>query len=643
MAAKGTLSFAELHVEKLVLGLAAAFTIGLLVYFLMGPNTIEYGGRELAPDELDAAIAQDAENLERAINNAEHKVEPVEQYARKLEDRFRSGLFADGVDEGPAVRPTLAVASALGNPLPPLPDLGSKVTDLVLAPILRPTKPVAQTGISLVYREPVQLGEGQPETTEPADSEPVEVSWISLASWFPREAQKRAMTANRYEGYRARVYVVGLDVQRQEMTASGEFSPWEDVQPSLATPRLTIPTPVIDDRTGEVLNQAELDTALELVKGHQQELMQPEFYDITAGNFWSVPPLEGLEDGSEEEGDEEAGGRVEPEPRRTTPQPSRGIQPGRRGGPPGGVRRPPGGVRRPPTGGRRPSATDDGQSRREARKAIDEQLALAKQFLKAKDWSAAEREAKDAKRNKHINRKQTKEADAIIKKAKKGLAREQGRRDRDSGPQRLVTNPKGTEADPAVWLHDDSVEPGKTYRFRMRVKLWNRYVGKRENLANDEDAEKTVLVGGWSLASDPITVAPKTHFFVRSRYYGDAPAATVDVFTWYAGEWYQESFNVRVGDIIGDVREVKTFEEDEEGKAIRRAIDFSTGAIVLNLQLDEEIWFRRAYDNGEFSYSEARANKLTYLDPADGQVKQKSDRVDREDPRYKELKEEVGD
>lgn len=641
MAAKGTLSFAELHVEKLILGLAAAFTIALLVYYLMGPNKIEYGGRTLAPDGLDAAIAQDAENLKRAINNAEHKVKPVEQYARKLEERFRSGLFAASSNEGPALQPRLTVASAYGKPLPQLPDIGSKVTDLALAPILRPSKPVGQTGISLVYREPARLDEDQPEAADSTDDEPVEVSWISLAAWFPREAQKRAMTANRYEGYRARVYVVGLDVQRQEMTASGEFSDWEDVKPSLAMPRITIPTPVIDDRGGEVLNQTELDNSLDLVKIHQLELMQPDFYDVAAGDFWSTPPLEGLEEDAEieeEEEQEESGGKVEPAQRAAPRRPRGAFRPGGFG-PPGGIRRSP----RAPKVSRQPAKTDSAQSRREAIKTIREQLSQAKKMLRAKDWSSAEREARDAKRSRHITRRLEKEADNIIKRALKGLARDQGRRERSSGPQVLITNPKGTEADPAIWFHDDSVEPGKTYRFRMRVKLWNRYVGKRENLANDEDAEKTVVIGEWSLASDPITVAPKTHFFVRGRHFGDVPAADVDVFTWHAGEWYKESFSVRVGDIIGDVREVKTWEEDEDGKSIRRAIDFSTGAVVLDLHIDEPIWFRRAYDNGEFNYSETRSVALVYVDAADGQVKRRIDRVDRENPRYKELKEEVGD
>ena len=50
----------------------------------------------------------------------------------------------------------------------------------------------------------------------------------------------------------------------------------------------------------------------------------------------------------------------------------------------------------------------------------------------------------------------------------------------------------------ATWFHDDTVEPGKTYRYRLRVDLWNRYVNEPKNLANPEDARRVVLAGEWS-------------------------------------------------------------------------------------------------------------------------------------------------
>lgn len=82
--------------------------------------------------------------------------------------------------------------------------------------------------------------EAQPEEEPEESDEPVELAYVSLAAYFPREAQRDAMIAASYAPFRSRVYVVGNDVQRQEMLANGEFSAWQDVTNSKATPRLDI-------------------------------------------------------------------------------------------------------------------------------------------------------------------------------------------------------------------------------------------------------------------------------------------------------------------------------------------------------------------------------------------------------------------
>ena len=80
----------------------------------------------------------------------------------------------------------------------------------------------------------------------------------------------------------------------------------------------------------------------------------------------------------------------------------------------------------------------------------------------------------------------------------------------------LVTHPENDKKQ-AVWFHDDSVEPGKTYRYRMRVKLWNRYLGRIKPLAEPEGAKQAVLVGDWSIPSEPVTVTPATYFFAAGE------------------------------------------------------------------------------------------------------------------------------
>ena len=569
MAARGSLNFVELHVEKLLLGLAAAFAIAVAVYYLMGPNKVEYGGSSYGPGQLDEVIVSRAQDLQRAVRNASVEVPKVPEYARQLRDDFQTGIFGDKE----AVPETLRVASYFGSPVPEL-KVGTRTTikNLELVTPLPPTAPVMNTGISLVNREQAVLAREPGAKSDIPQTEPVERSWVSGAVYFPSAAQVRDMIAAGYEGYRAKVYVAGVDVERQEMTADGQFADWSDVDLGMAMPKLDIPTPVFDDRSGTVLNQAELDSTLQLVRNSQVQIMEPEFYNVLAGDLWEMPPLPGHGEDDEEEA---PGGGVPPvaEPR---DPPGGGVPPGIQ---PPGRGQPPqrGGGLQPPQrgGGLRPPGRPSTEGKAEARRAIKQNLTEAQRALRDRNWQEAIQKAQAVIANEHATRVNVGQAQRIVQRAQAELDREAGavaspqpvRSGTMNESRELVTNPSSTDHDPALWFHDDSVEPGKTYRYRTRVKLWNRYVGKRAVLRDPSDAGNTVLAGEWSLPSTPITVAPKTHFFVTGEggYGTEGQSARVDVFVWHAGDWYKENFVVQIGDVVGDVREVKTNRYDEFG------------------------------------------------------------------------------
>jgi len=214
--------------------------------------------------------------------------------------------------------------------------------------------------------------------------------------------------------------------------------------------------------------------------------------------------------------------------------------------------------------------------------------------------------------------------------------------------QPLVMHPDRT-AVPAVFYHDDTVEPGKTYRYRTRVNLWNRYVGQIKALKNPEDAKKAILHGEWSLWSDAVTITPTTRFFVSSLKPG-TDKAVVEVWKWIAGKWIKRNFEPGVGEIIGGDAMVKAEElgdsaagekGDKEGKP--RAESFSTGAVVLDIRVDQPVKVRQSKGKGAFEYRDQKSLVLVYLDPADGQVKERVQVLDNNDPLRKKLKSEGGD
>ncbi len=147
-----------------------------------------------------------------------------------------------------------------------------------------------------------------------------------------------------------------------------------------------------------------------------------------------------------------------------------------------------------------------------------------------------------------------------------------------------------------------------------------------------------MLYGDWSLPSEPIAVTPSTYFFLSSGTF-DQSGANVDVFKWRQGEWMKQRFvDVQIGKVIGEVKKVKTDDYDENGKPLREDIDFGTGVVVLDLRFAEPIDVRAsAGRKGEFVYRSQTSVVMVYLEPADGQVKERILALDRHDPLRKKL------
>jgi hypothetical protein len=663
-----------------VLGLAGLLMVGALwMYLIKSPNSVEYGGTECGPRELMEAIKRDADGLSRAISTASAEPTAVKDYSARLIEQHDKGIFADATEAGPPLTPVLARAASFGRPIvvPGLEDAESDaVASIELKTPLRPSQPELRTGRSLVVRAQRQVvGVGAPAeaaSAEPPNSE--QVAWVSVAAYFNKKAQYDEAIRAGYAPYRAKAYVAGVDVQRQEVLTTGEYSDWEDVVPGKAMPKLDLPEPQFDDQTGELINKDEIRQTFAVVKEFQAELMQPPFYTVEAGDFWEVPPLAGYEDDEGEDEEEEAAAAAEEETPAIAGRTGRGapLPPaaaGRSGRSGAGrsvgrsVSQGRGGIGRgrsaaagrgaAPTGGGGASvARAEVDEKRAARTQIRKDLTEAKKMLGRKEYEDAQRLAGQIMRDTYATKGDIGKAEQIVKAAERwleiqaeragGRMATTGRRGASSYSQRdqieLITNP--TTDEPAVWFHDDTVEAGKTYRYRMRVKLWNRYVGRLRPMKDPGQAKQSVVVGDWSFASDPITVTPSRYFFVSGGRPADQ-SASVDVWTWRNGFWIKQRFDVAIGDVIGGVQRTRTGEYDEDGDEVVADVDFTTGAVVLDLRFDDSVEQRRRANDGVFTYNEKTSTVLVYLDPADGQVKERALIFDRRDRKRKELEDEA--
>lgn len=145
---------------------------------------------------------------------------------------------------------------------------------------------------------------------------------------------------------------------------------------------------------------------------------------------------------------------------------------------------------------------------------------------------------------------------------------------------------------------DFSVEPGKTYRYRVRLELNNPNFGKR---IADAGGVAHVVAGEtrmteWSNVTDPVTVPNNTYYFLTrvNEPRGNSrllPSAQMDVYHWDSqyGTMVNQAFDVQMGQPIAD--EVKTDVIDAAGQEVKEdeKYEFKSESYLVDVIEDLEI------------------------------------------------------
>lgn len=179
----------------------------------------------------------------------------------------------------------------------------------------------------------------------------------------------------------------------------------------------------------------------------------------------------------------------------------------------------------------------------------------------------------------------------------------------------LVTRkfqPSAEMPDVEIWFHDDSVESGKTYRYRVRYRMLNPIFGLFNVSRPDNLTEQFALTSEWSQWSQPIGLDSLVQYFV----YGWRPNANTvnfEVFKWENGIWQSEIFqNLQPGDMIGGTRQKNN-----------QAVDFTTGVTVVDIRED------------------ARRETFVLLVDSQGNLLTRSFRQDQGSSEYRDLRDKV--
>ena len=150
----------------------------------------------------------------------------------------------------------------------------------------------------------------------------------------------------------------------------------------------------------------------------------------------------------------------------------------------------------------------------------------------------------------------------------------------------LGGSPRGEESGVVkVWAHDLTVEPGKTYRYKVLVSVMNplyrfprlnpTQLAENRNRVSLGPSEEDIEAAEWSLSGE-VEVEPEFYYFVDSAY-KEQKRADIEVWTVYDGMWRKNEFVEYPGNEVGGIAE-------PEGVDTRgRGIAMNVGAIMLDV------------------------------------------------------------
>jgi hypothetical protein len=115
-----------------------------------------------------------------------------------------------------------------------------------------------------------------------------------------------------------------------------------------------------------------------------------------------------------------------------------------------------------------------------------------------------------------------------------------------------------------IWAHDDTVQPGKTYQYRIRVGLFNPIAGKDWFKPDQQEFKNQVVL--WSpfaetagKREEPLiaSIPSMLHIFPMDISKTNPIAVNVRVSKYSLGRWRSREFEVLPGQIIGSVVKVE--------------------------------------------------------------------------------------
>lgn len=599
MKLKG-ISTIERHVEKIVLGLFAAFLLVVLLIQaqLLGPKTnVKVGSRDVPMAQALEVVKESALQRRAALEGKEVIAGVPSDLPSPLE-KFREATTL-------AAAPVTTLAS-MGPRGLNTDDSGAVVAAPIEVsgdlPFITTPPPAPATPMVHVYEgtiDPLEVQRIGPALANLLPSQqPFDVRAVSVQATFDAAALRSAFITAASDGsaqglppslWRQRVELVDVVWERQSRDSSGQ---WSDPVVLAPAPGRASVREVIEKTD---FQPGDFKTIQDTEQAKRLEIRRPDFYATVAGPTWVWPAMARERDATDS--GEKAARKVRElrEIRQNIENVERQVNaPGRNPGQPGqpgrrapGANPPPGGgpggnsptPPPPPPGGRDPRSqapAAPGSDLASAPAAPEDDfqwphipLDVMAQASPGRPGGGAggerpsdsgadrERDQRDALA-KRLASLRSDETRVLSELAALGYDPE-GRRiesvARFEEPIGSITSDDTKTV--TLWTHDLTAAPGAEHRYRARVRLTSPFYGRNNSLRPDQQklADAPIIESSPSEWSEPVRLVPSTIFFVTNATAAGGPLASppragVEIFEFFYGYWRRAEVALLPGDPV---------------------------------------------------------------------------------------------
>ena len=633
-------SFFEEYVEKIFLVIVGLVCVWLLITrVIFSPNEVAYGDGKYSPGSVDDQVYEEAVLLRDKINTPPTDPEPYQSKLSEFVALLDSSISDIDVNLWPQVPYAVdGVISGKGGGQYRLPRIG-EVNDVAVEHIR-----------AVAYVPTVAVTAESPYDKAP--HEPNDIDLVTVEAKFDIEGLFERFNNSFVDDVAeqwadpclAKPIFAAVQLQRQELVEDGSWSDWQVV------PRSKI------DHYGKLFEIGEDASGLPAGRLKvwklqfddpqlQIDLLQPEAYQIASAKEEWYPPvihrqfldMQRREDSEErrKEREEEQKSNESTDSRRARRTPTRsgssttgraggGLYSGGRGGtdsPYGGVGA---GTARRRSGDRRRSTDDALGGLSPGLRSTDRRSRGSRSSRGRSDTGGYEDYMMSGLPGDRLTRRGPSMNDVYDEFDKIRLT---------------WRTPLEKMREPLLfWAHDDTVEPRKSYRYRIRLGVLNPVAGT--NQLSEQDISRkneVVLWSGFSDITEPVEIPGRLLFFAK-HIREAAKVVTVQVSKYVMGYWRSEDFTVSQGEVIGGVvenesarpeigrgsRGIRDSRGTRDSRGIRdsrldmmimspvarpedeavepETIDFSTGAVMVDAVAvndwsgDKNLSTRRYYD-----------------------------------------------